>query len=682
MSVYAPVLESVPAFTSSADGEQVRIKVKYNDNIAVTRETPLRLRAFTLSEGQTVFEESLTCTNPSGYEAIFITSSSGLTSGQYYKFQIAYHENNIEDSELAWSSVVVGRYIGEAPRININGYESDKYNSAALVYQGSYSHSFERLYKYKIDLVGVDSTDWQLYKENEPIQLITGKTLQTNQKYEVQYSILTVNGYEATQSIWVQADLIPKTINGILSGIPINEFGYIDVIYNGNLTKSNYLLLRCKANTNYWEKITEFYVSSSIDNVDNLLIYRDMTIEQGVAYYYAIQEFTKDNDSNNFYTGQKLSTTTAAKAEFEDIVLSDGERALVVKFNPKVSSLKETILEAKKDTIGGKYPIFFRNSDVRYKEIPISGLISYQLDNNYLFMNEEELGISKNLGSNLTGENFAAERKFKLAVLEWLNNGKPKIFRSAAEGNYIVRLMNVSLSPNDTLGRMLHTFQATAYECAEFNDTNLVNLNLLNFYNNTRIKNGTNTESEVIFPGGSKTLSNVSNIECYISNPNLNSSILTIDGQPYKVPSGYFATPAGNEYSEVICENSTSSSIILNYKQNITIVFGKVNNAIINSSLINNADHTELKSISITATTEKNYYSHEEGDLILGAYLTALTSNSWILILPSYREVRVTPGTPIYYLGEDLANIDRIVIPETSGAQMDIVYRAVKEANT
>ena len=56
------------------------------------------------------------------------------------------------------------------------------------------------------------------------------------------------------------------------------------------------------------------------------------------------------------------------------------------------------------------------------------------------------------------------EREYKMRVLEWLNNGKPKLFRSPTEGNFLVRLMNVSLTPNDTLGRMLHTFSATAYE--------------------------------------------------------------------------------------------------------------------------------------------------------------------------------------------------------------------------
>ena len=57
--------------------------------------------------------------------------------------------------------------------------------------------------------------------------------------------------------------------------------------------------------------------------------------------------------------------------------LTDGEKQLKIKYDPKVSSFKDTILESKTDTIGGQYPFFFRNGWVRYKEIPISGLISY-----------------------------------------------------------------------------------------------------------------------------------------------------------------------------------------------------------------------------------------------------------------------------------------------------------------
>ena len=68
---------------------------------------------------------------------------------------------------------------------------------------------------------------------------------------------------------------------------------------------------------------------------------------------------------------------TTVSVNAEDIFLSDADRQLKIRFNPKVSSMKETILETKTDTIGGKYPVFYRNGMVRYREIPISGLISY-----------------------------------------------------------------------------------------------------------------------------------------------------------------------------------------------------------------------------------------------------------------------------------------------------------------
>ena len=73
-----------------------------------------------------------------------------------------------------------------------------------------------------------------------------------------------------------------------------------------------------------------------------------------------------------------------------------------------------------------------------------------------------------------TKYNIKNERIFKLKVLEWLTDGKPKIFRSSTEGNYSDRLLNCSLTPMDQLGRMLHSFSCTAYEVAEFTYENLV----------------------------------------------------------------------------------------------------------------------------------------------------------------------------------------------------------------
>jgi len=55
-------------------------------------------------------------------------------------------------------------------------------------------------------------------------------------------------------------------------------------------------------------------------------------------------------------------------------------------------------------------------------------------------------------------ENILLEREFKNAILEWLNDGNPKLFKSPYEGNYIVRLMQNTLTPVNELGRMLHNF--------------------------------------------------------------------------------------------------------------------------------------------------------------------------------------------------------------------------------
>jgi hypothetical protein len=106
----------------------------------------------------------------------------------------------------------------------------------------------------------------------------------------------------------------------------------------------------------------------------------------------------------------------------------------------------------------------------------LSGLISYLQDPDNEF--KVEFGDYKNTNTiNLTDENITKERIFKLEVLDWLNNGKTKLLKSPTEGNYQVRIMNVSMSPNDTLGRMLHNFSCTAIEVKDENFKVKVDLN-------------------------------------------------------------------------------------------------------------------------------------------------------------------------------------------------------------
>ena len=169
--------------------------------------------------------------------------------------------------------------------------------------------------------------------------------------------------------------------------------------------------------------------------------------------------------------------------DFEHMYLSDAHHQLCIRFNPKISSFKSNILESKTDTIGGKYPFFFRNENSGYKEIGIQGMISYHMDEPETFIRKTELGLAASEAGgniptiNLSGYNMYAERKFREEVYKWLTNGQPKLFRSPTEGNYIVRLMNVSLtSPEDKLSRLLYSFSATGYEIQEPTAENLKNL--------------------------------------------------------------------------------------------------------------------------------------------------------------------------------------------------------------
>jgi hypothetical protein len=98
----------------------------------------------------------------------------------------------------------------------------------------------------------------------------------------------------------------------------------------------------------------------------------------------------------------------------------------------------------------------------------------------YYYNNELVIPESKYLNgdintfdTNLSNNNFYIEKIFRDKVEEFLNDGGYKLYRSATEGNIVVTLMNISLKPNASLGRMLFEFSATAYEVLEFNLDNL-----------------------------------------------------------------------------------------------------------------------------------------------------------------------------------------------------------------
>lgn len=415
-------------------------------------------------------------------QIIFNNDTIELQIGQFYKAQLAYI-NNVDEVGY-YSTVGIFKYTAQ-PLLEI----STEFFGIKLT--GKYQNendSTEKPYSYKFDIY----KDGLLFESSGEIlhdhskqdwndYYAVTKMYDLNKSYTIIYQVTTINKLEI--QISQEFNLVRGTPTTATLNVTSNAENGYNAIFINNATLSSgekFILLRRVQNSN-WE-ILHYNIT-----ITGIIEYRDFTIEQGTLIEYKLYQLYNDGTIGESVTAQVVP-------EFEDMFLSDDERQLCIRFNPKVSSFKETILESKQDTIGGQYPFFFRNGNTRYKEFSISGLITYHMDNeNFFFQTNVDKNINAKrsstnssqaidtlvINTNLSGSNIALERKFKLAVLEWLNNGKPKVFRSPTEGNYIIRLMNVSLSPNDQLGRMLHTFQATAYEIGECNQNNLRKFGLL-----------------------------------------------------------------------------------------------------------------------------------------------------------------------------------------------------------
>lgn len=292
----------------------------------------------------------------------------------------------------------------------------------------------------------------------------------------------------------------------------------------------NLCIRRSDAKSNF--KIQDDIKIISVINkdVNTLPIYQDYTIESGVYYKYGVQIIKNDersklnilmNDDDkpimrdfeySFLLGDKM---------LKDSYGNEYPQQLKLKFNNNMNSYKIQIMESKLEPIGGMFPAITRNAALKYKIFPITGLISFQMDDNNLFSSRgriygnndyysEKIRYIKNSGDNCHNHSqdtnidspsqdverkgpsqetdskqtqdpydYIYERDFRNEVLEFLYDGKPKLFKSPTEGNIIVRLTDINCTPNKTLDRMIYEFTSNGNEIAEATLENYLKYNFL-----------------------------------------------------------------------------------------------------------------------------------------------------------------------------------------------------------
>lgn len=309
-------------------------------------------------------------------------------------------------------------------------------------------------------------------------------TLKSLLKKDTQYNLIikfvTKNLYESQQTFSINTTgegIDFKDLNLVVS--INNDLDAANVLINFNtfkqLTGDQLWIKRASVKDSFqtWE-----YMHQLLNDEYKQTSYswNDFSLESGVWYKYALEVIRDSNIIDMIVCEDPILTV------LENMYLVRNYRQLNIQLNPQVSSYQRVVSDTVTTTLGSKYPFISRNGNSNYRQFTISGLISSHMDDNSIFTNKDEIYLlNKDLYLQFNKERNISEYKdyqyeyhFREKVLDFLYNEQAKLFRSPTEGNILVKLTNISLTPNQTLGRLLYSFTATVIEIDECTPQNLM----------------------------------------------------------------------------------------------------------------------------------------------------------------------------------------------------------------
>ena len=523
---------ALSSYNSRGNFSQVHATVRYqqnNSNALDLEQYPAQIKICTVGEvtpdDQTTPNAEAIAATPYRY---YITLNSSDIDGGFqvdttYKVQLRLSEVSgtnpkkldwfiqNQKSFSEWSTVCLIRGI-IAPQFFVLGLEDDEdsgdedveriHTSTDPDFTISYTPGSkeETLRKWQVQLldelgnlvadsgeIGFDSYNNILYEDNGSVffEVNLPYQMEPDAHYTLVVSIETKNGYTKTKRLSfivtiTNQDPLPATIEAYI----IEEDGYAVVQLTGTEDKStlNVTLSRTSSRSNFtiWEDIANMTVVD--EKID--WAYCDFTIESGTYYRYGAQ--VRDVRGRR---GLRI-ITDPVMGEFEDAFLVEsGEslsnaKQLKLRYDFKINTFTRTVSESKTDTIGSQYPYVRRSGNMYYREIQCTGLITGFMDNSNLFTTKAKLyGSADNarryaeirdaIDMKVNQYDYTYEREFRNAVESFLQNSKIKLFKSLQEGNMFVKVMNVSYTPRQGVGRLLYDFTATFVEVDEVTIANL-----------------------------------------------------------------------------------------------------------------------------------------------------------------------------------------------------------------
>ncbi len=319
--------------------------------------------------------------------------------------------------------------------------------------------------------------------------------------YKLFFEIQTRNGYEDSLLYnFTCSQSSTNPLSGTLTSYINEEEGYIKLIFDSDeVQMSNLVIRRTDSKSNFlkWEDLKYFEAYDSLD-----FTYYDFTAQSGEFYRYLVQKVDARGRRGTPVYDSSRAAGTGIMAEWQHAFLLQstgngqisGTKQLKLKYDFQISSYKTNISESKTDTIGSKYPYIRRNGNMYYRSFPITGTITQFMDEANLFTSSQVLFNNKyeqyqnfkgQIGNYAVQYDYTYERKFREKVEEFLYNSKPKLYKSMQQGNIFIKLMQISLTPKNELGRLVYSFSATAYEIDEpiintFNNYGLITVGTFN----------------------------------------------------------------------------------------------------------------------------------------------------------------------------------------------------------
>lgn len=301
--------------------------------------------------------------------------------------------------------------------------------------------------------------------------------LLSDYRYKLSIDYLTYNNYSKTENyLFKIKETQPSgAIKGTIAATPDTDNGHITIktfIESSQDWNQQIVIRRANHKDNFtkWKDLHFVQLTNYITK-NSSYSWNDDTIESGVWYKYSIQCI-----DNNQKRSEMIKTDTPIMVLLDDsyLVGNNGEQ-MIIKYNPQLNSIKNVVSESITQTLGSQFPFVKRNGDIRYRQFSISGLISAQADEIKTFLTEEEAyGEMEipfkeyNQEARIDKQNdFIFEKIFRDKIIEFIDDGKVKLYRSTPEGNILVKLTDINFTPEQALGRMIYSFSATATEIAE-----------------------------------------------------------------------------------------------------------------------------------------------------------------------------------------------------------------------